>query len=145
MKAMVYHGANDIRFEEKPRPQIIDPTDAVVKIVKTTICGTDLGIWKGKNPEVADGRILGHEGIGIVEEVGEAVKNIKVGDKVIISCVSKCCTCDNCKIQLYSHCRNGGWILGYKLASFCEAKNRAVCFQTAFFMPAPAGFFTWSI
>ena len=84
MKAMVYHGANDIRFEEKPRPQIIDPTDAVVKIVKTTICGTDLGIWKGKNPEVADGRILGHEGIGIVEEVGEAVKNVKVGDKVII-------------------------------------------------------------
>lgn len=77
MKAMVYHGANDIRFEEKPRPQIIDPTDAVVKIVKTTICGTDLGIWKGKNPEVADGRILGHEGIGIVEEVGEAVKTSK--------------------------------------------------------------------
>lgn len=115
MKAMVYHGANDIRFEEKPRPQIIDPTDAVVKIVKTTICGTDLGIWKGKNPEVADGRILGHEGIGIVEEVGEAVKNIKVDDKVIISCVSKCCTCDNCKIQLYSHCRNGGWILGYMI------------------------------
>lgn len=115
MKAMVYHGANDIRFEEKPRLQIIDPTDAVVKIVKTTICGTDLGIWKGKNPEVADGRILGHEGIGIVEEVGEAVKNIKVGDKVIISCVSKCCTCDNCKIQLYSHCRNGGWILGYMI------------------------------
>ena len=67
------------------------------KSLKTTICGTDLGIWKGKNPEVADGRILGHEGIGIVEEVGDAVKNIKVGDKVIISCVSKCCTCDNCK------------------------------------------------
>ena len=124
MKAMVYHGANDIRFEEKPRPQIIDPTDAVVKIVKTTICGTDLGIWKGKNPEVADGRILGHEGIGIVEEVGDAVKNIKVGDKVIISCVSKCCTCDNCKIRLYSHCRNGGWILGYMIdgtqAEYCR-------------------------
>lgn len=115
MKAMVYHGANDIRFEEKPKPQIIDPTDAVVKIVKTTICGTDLGIWKGKNPEVADGRILGHEGVGIVEEVGSAVKNIKVGDKVIISCVSKCCSCDNCKKQLYSHCRNGGWILGYMI------------------------------
>ncbi|QEY23090.1 zinc-dependent alcohol dehydrogenase family protein [Neisseria animalis] len=115
MKAMVYHGAGDIRFEEKAKPQIIDPTDAVVKIVKTTICGTDLGIWKGKNPEVADGRILGHEGVGIVEEVGSAVKNIKVGDKVIISCVSKCCTCDNCKQQLYSHCRNGGWILGYMI------------------------------
>ena len=115
MKAMVYHGAGDIRFEEKTKPQIIDPNDAVVKIVKTTICGTDLGIWKGKNPEVADGRILGHEGIGIVEEVGSAVKNVKPGDKVIISCVSKCCTCDNCKIQLYSHCRNGGWILGYMI------------------------------
>ncbi|MDO5640184.1 MAG: zinc-dependent alcohol dehydrogenase family protein [Neisseria sp.] len=115
MKAMVYHAANDIRLEEKPKPQIIDATDAVVKIVKTTICGTDLGIWKGKNPEVADGRILGHEGIGIVEEVGESVKNIKVGDKVIISCVSKCGNCDNCKKQLYSHCRNGGWILGYMI------------------------------
>ena len=115
MKAMAYYGAGDIRFEEKPKPQIIDPTDAVVKIVKTTICGTDLGIWKGKNPEIAAGRILGHEGIGVVEEVGSAVKNIKKGDKVIISCVSKCCTCDNCKVQLYSHCRNGGWILGYMI------------------------------
>lgn len=112
---MVYHGAGDIRLEDKPKPQIIDPTDAVVKIVKTTICGTDLGIWKGKNPEVADGRILGHEGVGIVEEVGSGVKNIKKGDKVIISCVSKCCSCDNCKKQLYSHCRNGGWILGYMI------------------------------
>ncbi|WP_107726347.1 zinc-dependent alcohol dehydrogenase family protein [Neisseria weaveri] len=115
MKAMVYHGAGDIRLEDKPKPQIIDPTDAVVKIVKTTICGTDLGIWKGKNPEVADGRILGHEGVGIVEEVGSGVKNIKKGDKVIVSCVSKCCSCDNCKKQLYSHCRNGGWILGYMI------------------------------
>ncbi|WP_373741067.1 zinc-dependent alcohol dehydrogenase family protein [Neisseria sp.] len=115
MKAMVYYGEGDIRFEEKPKPQITEPTDAVVRIVKTTICGTDLGIWKGKNPEITPGRILGHEGIGIVEEVGSAVKNIKVGDKVIISCVSKCCTCDNCKVQLYSHCRNGGWILGYMI------------------------------
>ena len=115
MKAMVYHGAGDIRFEEKPKPKLIDATDAIVRIVKTTICGTDLGIWKGKNPEIADGRILGHEGIGIVEEVGSGVQNIKVGDKVIISCVSKCGVCDNCKKQLYSHCRNGGWILGYMI------------------------------
>ena len=84
MKAMVYHGANDIRFEERPRPEILQPTDAVIRLTKTTICGTDLGIWKGKNPEIQDtavaktgqfdGRILGHEGIGIVEEVGSAVK-----------------------------------------------------------------------
>ena len=115
MKAMVYYGEGDIRFEEHDKPRIIDPTDAVVRITKTTICGTDLGIWKGKNPEISAGRILGHEGIGVVEEVGSAVKNIKKGDKVIISCVSKCCTCDNCKQQLYSHCRNGGWILGYMI------------------------------
>ena len=115
MKAMVYYGEGDIRFEEHDKPRIIDPTDAVVRITKTTICGTDLGIWKGKNPEISAGRILGHEGIGIVEEVGSAVKNVKKGDKVIISCVSKCCTCDNCKQQLYSHCRNGGWILGYMI------------------------------
>lgn len=115
MKAMVYYGASDIRFEQHDKPKILEPTDAVVRLTKTTICGTDLGIWKGKNPEIDAGRILGHEGIGIVEEVGSAVKNIKKGDKVIISCVSKCCTCDNCKIQLYSHCRNGGWILGYMI------------------------------
>ena len=116
MKAMVYHGPNDIRVEDKPKPQIIDPSDAVVRIVKTTICGTDLGIWKGKNPEVAEGRILGHEGVGIVEEVGSSVCNIKKGDKVIISCVSKCGSCENCKKQLYSHCQNGGgWILGYMI------------------------------
>ena len=75
MKAMVYYGENDIRFEERPQPQIIDPSDAVIRMTKTTICGTDLGIWKGKNPEIQqqaiqktgefNGRILGHEGIGI--------------------------------------------------------------------------------
>lgn len=125
MKAMVYYGEGDIRFEERAKPQIIEPTDAIVRLTKATICGTDLGIWKGKNPEIEqtalaktgkwDGRILGHEGIGIIEEVGSGVKNLKKGDKVIISCVSKCCTCDNCKKQLYSHCRNGGWIMGYMI------------------------------
>lgn len=126
MKAMVYHGANDIRFEDRPRPEILQPTDAVIRLTKTTICGTDLGIWKGKNPEIQetavaktgnfDGRILGHEGIGIVEEVGSAVKNFKKGDKVIISCVSRCGTCENCQKQLYAHCQNeGGWIMGYMI------------------------------
>lgn len=126
MKAMVYYGENDIRFEERPQPQIIDPSDAVIRMTKTTICGTDLGIWKGKNPEIQqkaiqktgefNGRILGHEGIGIVEEVGAAVKNFKRGDRVIISCVSRCGTCENCQKQLYAHCRNeGGWIMGYMI------------------------------
>ena len=126
MKAMVYHGADDVRFEERPRPEILLPTDAVIRLTKTTICGTDLGIWKGKNPEIQDtaiaktgkfyGRILGHEGIGIIEEVGDAVKNFKKGDKVIISCVSRCGTCENCQKQFNAHCMNeGGWIMGYMI------------------------------
>lgn len=126
MKAMTYYGENDIRFEERPIPTILAPTDAVIRLTKATICGTDLGIWKGKNPEIEQtemaktgkwgGRILGHEGIGIVEEVGESVKNFKKGDKVIISCVSRCGTCENCQKQLYAHCRNGGgWIMGYMI------------------------------
>lgn len=126
MKAMVYYGADDIRFEERDMPKIVDPTDAVVRITKTTICGTDLGIWKGKNPEIEavarektgkwTGRILGHEGIGVVEEVGSAVKNFKKGDKVIISCVSRCGSCENCQKQLYAHCeKEGGWIMGYMI------------------------------
>ncbi|WIA62601.1 MULTISPECIES: zinc-dependent alcohol dehydrogenase family protein [Stenotrophomonas] len=126
MKAMVYRGENDIRVEDREVPTILEPTDAIIRMTKTTICGTDLGIWKGKNPEIAavaekktgsfDGRILGHEGIGIVEELGTAVKRFKKGDKVIVSCVSRCGTCENCQKQLYAHCRNeGGWIMGYMI------------------------------
>lgn len=107
-------------------PRILQPTDAIIKLSKVTICGTDLGIWKGKNPEIEEvakektgsfnGRILGHEDIGIVEEVGSAVQNFKKGDRVIISCVSRCGTCENCQKQLYAHCRNeGGWIMGYMI------------------------------
>lgn len=126
MKAMVYYGANDVRFEEREKPQILQATDALIRMVKTTICGTDLGIIKGKNPEIEatarektgtwNGRILGHEGIGIIEEVGSAVNNFKKGDKVIISCVSRCGSCENCQKQLYAHCQNGGgWIMGYMI------------------------------
>lgn len=126
MKAMVYYGKHDLRFEERAIPKIIDPTDAIIRMTKTTICGTDLGIYKGKNPEIEEtakqktgefnGRILGHEGIGIVEEVGSAVKQFKKGDRVVISCVSRCGTCENCQKQLYAHCRNGGgWIMGYMI------------------------------
>ncbi|WP_202984303.1 zinc-dependent alcohol dehydrogenase family protein [Snodgrassella sp. ESL0253] len=126
MKAMVYYGAGDIRFEERAKPTIIESTDAVIRLIKTTICGTDLGIWKGKNPEIEqtvtqkegkfNGRILGHEGIGIIEEIGSGVKNFKKGDKVIISCVSRCGVCENCQKQLYAHCQNGGgWIMGYMI------------------------------
>ncbi len=113
MKALVYHGPGKRSWEEKPKPAIKDPGDAVVKIAKTTICGTDLHIMKGDVPTVTDGRILGHEGVGVVEEAGPAVTNFKKGDRVLISCISSCSKCDACKKGMYSHCENGGgWILG---------------------------------
>jgi alcohol dehydrogenase len=115
MKALVYHGPGRRAWEEKPTPQIQDPADAVVRITTTTICGTDLHILKGDVPTVTDGRILGHEGIGIVEEVGPAVSAVHKGDKVLISCITSCGKCDFCRKGMYSHCRNGGWILGHKI------------------------------
>jgi alcohol dehydrogenase len=113
MKALVYHGPNQRSYDEMPMPLIQDATGAIVRITKTTICGTDLHIMKGDLPTVTDGRILGHEGVGIVEKTGTNVSNFKSGDRVIISCISSCGRCANCKKGMYSHCENGGgWILG---------------------------------
>jgi len=96
-------------------PEIIAPSDAIVKIVKTTICGTDLHILKGDVPTCTPGRILGHEGVGVVEQVGTAVAAFSRGDRVIISCISCCGKCDYCRKGMYSHCTAGGWILGNKI------------------------------
>src|SRR4249919_2944372 len=112
MKALVYHGPGKRAWEEKPRPAIQNTTDAIVRITTSTICGTDLHILKGDLPGVTPGRILGHEGIGVVMEVGTAVTAVRPGDRVIISCVTSCGKCDFCRKGMYSHCRDGGWILG---------------------------------
>ena len=112
MKALVYQAVGKKALEDRPKPQIIAPTDAIVKITKTTICGTDLHILKGDLASCKPGRILGHEGVGIVEQVGAAVTMFKPGDHVLISCVSACGKCVYCRKQMYSHCTTGGWILG---------------------------------
>jgi alcohol dehydrogenase len=113
MNALVYHGPGKKSWEEKPKPLINEPTVALVKILKTTICGTDLHIMKGDVPTVSVGRIIGHEGVGIIEDVGTGVSNFKKGDHVLISCITSCGKCDYCKRGMYSHCENGGWILGH--------------------------------
>jgi alcohol dehydrogenase len=113
MKALVYHSPGQFSYDEMPKPTILSPSDALVKISKTTICGTDLHILKGDLPEVTAGRILGHEGVGIVEEVGNAVTEFSRGDHVLISCISSCGKCGYCKKGMYSHCEKGGWILGH--------------------------------
>lgn len=112
MKALVYYGSGKQSWEDKPQPSIQFPTDAIVKISKTTICGTDLHIMKGDVATVTPGRTLGHEGVGLIAEVGSAITNFKKGDHVLISCITSCGKCEYCKKGMYSHCMNGGWILG---------------------------------
>lgn len=113
MKALVYHGPGQKNWEEKPRPSLHAHTDAIVRITKTTICGTDLHILKGDVPEVADGTTLGHEGVGVIEDIGNGVTNFQVGDHVLISCITSCGKCSYCKQGMYSHCEDGGWQLGH--------------------------------
>jgi alcohol dehydrogenase len=138
MKALVYHGSGKKSWEEKAKPIITDTTDAIVKILKTTICGTDLHIMKGDLPEVVDGRIIGHEGVGIIEEVGSSVSNFKKGDHVIISCITSCGKCDYCKKGMYSHCEKGGWILGYKIDG-TQAEYVRIPYADNSLYPIPAG------
>lgn len=112
MKALVYNGPGRKALEERPMPKMAAPSDAIVKISKTTICGTDLHILKGDVATCAPGRILGHEGVGIVNEIGDGVTAFRAGDHVLISCISSCGKCDYCRRGMYSHCTTGGWILG---------------------------------
>ncbi|MBF0502912.1 MAG: zinc-dependent alcohol dehydrogenase family protein [Candidatus Riflebacteria bacterium] len=112
MKALVFHGPNSLAWEDRPKPKIMNATDAIIRITTTTICGTDLHILKGDVPTVTDGRILGHEGVGIVEEVGTNVLNFRKGDKILVSNITSCGRCSFCKKEMYSHCRTGGWLLG---------------------------------
>ena len=100
------------RLENRPMPRIEQPTDAVVKISTTTICGTDLHILKGDAASCAPGRILGHEGVGTIEQAGPGVTGFAKGDPVLISCITSCGKCDYCRRGMYSHCATGGWILG---------------------------------
>ncbi|WP_193090628.1 zinc-dependent alcohol dehydrogenase family protein [Advenella sp. FME57] len=112
MNALVYLEPEQIAWGEVSKPTLLKPTDAIVKMTKTTICGTDLHILKGDVPTVTSGRILGHEGVGIVEAVGSAVTAFKKGDHVLISCITSCGKCEYCKKQMYAHCEDGGWVLG---------------------------------
>ncbi|HET9203384.1 MAG TPA: zinc-dependent alcohol dehydrogenase family protein [Acidimicrobiia bacterium] len=116
MRAMVYHGPTKKSWDEVPKPVVIDDTDAIVRVDAVTICGTDLHILKGDVPTVEEGRILGHEAIGTVEEIGPGVKNVKPGDRVLISCITACGACRFCREGSYGQCLGGGgWILGHRI------------------------------
>jgi alcohol dehydrogenase len=114
MRATVYHGVGRKSVEEVPDPEITDESDAIVRIDATTICGTDLHILAGDVPSVHSGRVLGHEAVGTIEEVGSSVHTIGPGDRVLVSCVSSCGACSYCREGHYGQCRGGGgWLLGH--------------------------------
>jgi len=139
MKAMVYHGPTKKAWEEVPKPTILDHTDAIVRVDAVTICGTDLHILKGDVPAVTDGRILGHEAVGTVEEVGPGVKTVKVGDRVLVSCITACGSCRYCREGHYGQCLGGGgWILGHKIDG-TQAEYVRVPFADTSTYPVPAG------
>ena len=116
MQALVYHGPGRKAWEEVPDPEIIDEGDAIVRVDATTICGTDLHILAGDVPEVRAGRILGHEAVGTVDEVGDNVHRLSPGDRVLVSCISACGTCQYCREGRYGQCLDhGGWVLGHHI------------------------------
>ncbi|KAB8239126.1 hypothetical protein ETB97_012816 [Aspergillus alliaceus] len=115
MKALVYAGPNRLELQDRPMPIIQSPTDAVVKMRHTTICGTDLHILKGDLPAIGHGRVLGHEGVGTIVSVGSAVDGLSAGDTVLIAAITACKVCASCRKGLESHCVTGGWALGNKI------------------------------
>jgi alcohol dehydrogenase len=139
MKAVVYHGPGSKAWEEVPHPVLKANTDAIIRIDAVTICGTDLHILKGDVPAVTDGRILGHEAVGTVDEIGSAVKNLAVGDRVLVSCITACGTCRFCRAGSYGQCiGGGGWILGHKIDG-TQAEYVRVPFADTSTHHAPAG------
>ena len=139
MRALVYHGPGAKAWEEVAKPEIQADTDAIVRVDAVTICGTDLHILKGDVPAVTDGRILGHEAVGTVEQVGSGVKNVKPGDKVLVSCITACGACRFCREGSYGQCvGGGGWILGHKING-TQAEYVRVPFADTSTYQAPAG------
>jgi alcohol dehydrogenase len=139
MKALVYHGPGRRAWESAPDPTIEEPTDAVVRIDSSTICGTDLHILKGDVPEVEPGTILGHEAVGTVVAKGSAVTTLEEGDRVLVSCITSCGRCSFCKERKYGLCAGGGgWILGHLLDGL-QAEYARVPFADTSAYKVPVG------
>src|SRR6202795_2994550 len=138
MKALAFQGPGKKALENRSKPELLAAGDAIVKITKTTICGTDLHILKGDVPSCTPGRILGHEGVGVVEAAGPSCTMFKPGDRVLISCISSCGKCEYCRRGMYSHCKTGGWILGNQIDGTQAEHVRIPNADTSLY-PIPAG------
>lgn len=139
MKALVYQGPCKRAVELRPKPQILASTDVIVRITKTTVCDTDLHIFRGDVPPCAPGRILGREGIGIIATVGSDVQMYNPGDRVLISCITACGKCEYCRKGMFSQCSNGGWILGNEIDG-CQAEYVRIPYADTSLYPIPDGF-----
>jgi alcohol dehydrogenase len=139
MKALVYEGPGSKQWKDVPDPTISDDTDAIVRVDTTTICGSDLHILKGDVPETTAGRVLGHEAVGTVVEVGRGVKTIASGDRILVSCISACARCRFCREGRFGQCLGGGgWILGH-LIDGTQAELVRVPFADTSTYPVPDG------
>ena len=137
MHALVYAGAGQKDWQSVPDPSIVDPTDAIIRVDAVTICGTDLHILKGDVPEVAEGRVLGHEAVGTVVATGSAVGTVQPGDRVLASCISACGRCRYCREGAYGQCLGGGgWILGH-LVDGVQAEYARIPFADTSLYPLP--------
>ena len=138
MQALVYHGPSQKKLQIHPKPAIQMATDAVVRVTRTTICGTDLHILKGDVATCKPGTVLGHEGVGIVDEIGSGVTTFKPGDRVLMSCISACGRCVPCRKRMYSHCTTGGWMLGHTIDG-TQAEFVRVPYADTSLYPIPEG------
>jgi alcohol dehydrogenase len=139
MRALVYHGPGNKDWEEVSDPRLEEDTDAIVRVDAVTICGTDLHILKGDVPAVTEGRILGHEAVGTVTQIGAGVKAVRVGDRVLVSCITACGRCRYCRERMYGQCLGGGgWILGHRING-AQAEYVRVPFADNSTYPVPAG------
>ena len=138
MQALVYNGPGRKDLEDRPKPVLQHATDAIVRITKTTICGTDLHILKGDVATCVPGTTLGHEGVGIVDRVGAGVTTFKPGDPVLISCITACGRCVYCRRGMFSHCSNGGWILGHRING-TQAEFVRIPYADTSLYPIPEG------
>jgi alcohol dehydrogenase len=115
VKALIYVGTEEYEWRDHPDPVIKDPTDIILRITTSTICGTDLHVIRGGVPDTPLGTVLGHEGVGLVEEVGPAVRNVSPGDRVLATAMTACGACRYCTAGMYGQCLNGGWALGHHI------------------------------
>ena len=138
MLALVYYGPGQKKLDDRAKPMLKEPSDAIVRITKTTICGTDLHILKGDVATCKPGTVLGHEGVGIIDSVGAGVTTYKPGDRVLISCISSCGRCAPCRKGMYSHCTAGGWMLGHTIDG-TQAEFVRIPFADTSLYPIPAG------